>query len=73
MNKSTKKIILSAFTIYMVIMTGLIIFNFGRMYQLKKDNEDVKQLNDEYIQLVNDFEYYKQHSYVLLGKDNGTT
>lgn len=44
----------------------LIIFTGGRLYQQKKDNKMYIDYVDRYYDLLDEYEEYKENSYILL-------
>ena len=54
-----------------MLIIGIVglIFNQGRIYQNKKDQELIELYQTSYNKLVNEFKEYKQNSYVLYGKE----
>lgn len=62
-----KKINLRAVANFLIIAgIILIIFTGGRLYQQKKDNEMYIDYVDRYYDLLDEYEEYKENSYILL-------
>lgn len=62
--KTNKIIILKSF---LILMISLIIYNFGRLYELKKFENNYNKLTEKYQSLLEEYQDYKEHSYILLG------